>query len=884
MRTVKPNCLSVLPRPVEHRGQFHLCASVFAMVPLRGASMLFSDQNLWKTLPLAAPDFIETGVPKVRSEFLVYGSAYPATDGETPEASTFGVRFAELTKTGRAHGRRIARGGDILAQEPLVAAPLDGTASYGGPQYAPNPRGTGHPSSQRPDGMLMLPTIEPLDRPWHPDPEQNRALTFGALDITHPDRARLAGTYDDAWLKSDYPGLARDGHWTIFNVAPSDQQREAPFAGDEAYHLANLHPQVPHVQGKLPGIAAVALVQRSGEAAGLERLEMKMRTVVFLPEQDRAVLIWQGFCPCEADDASDIATIVVAAEHSDRPRDLEHYAAVMHARLESEDALLASLQDEVLLPEGMPFEGLLPADFDLNKPLPPDSYEARLRRRGERQMQAARDEVARHGLDPDKHAPPATFAPAEPFPPLPQLGEFLRRIEREAQERIEKEKAEAAQRMETLAREFSEAGRDFEVIRREISGVNGAGPPAALAPQHLGTLSSLDQNAQAQGRPVQEISKMLGDHALHAQWAENDAALRASYVANAHFQAPVQPAIGSVAESQRRQIAERRAQGAGLQGMDLTGADLRGVDLRGLNCDGVLLEAANLAGVAMAGASFRGAVLAHANLNDAQAAGCDFTQANLGRATLGRFYAANAVFTDSNLWEVEARGAVLRGARFEEAQLHGATFADADLSHTWLKDALLLDSDLSGANLGGAQLDGAQFVNARLERTTWTGCVGKAVVFMNVACPESDFSDAQLPGSRWVGTLDLARARFDRADLSDAYFAQGTVLEGASFEHARADRVDLTACLLAKSSWRAARLREASLRRATLTQADLSGADLLGASLANALLFGARLIGCNLFGADLARIHTDSSTRLDRSNTAKARVYPRLPTQQASGA
>jgi uncharacterized protein YjbI with pentapeptide repeats len=882
VRTVKPNCLSVLPRPVEHRGQVHLCVSVFAMVPLRGTPLLFSDQNLWKTLPVAAPDFTEAGVLKTRSEFLVYGSAYPpATDGEPAQAVTFGVRFADLSKTGRAHGLRMAHGSDVVANEALVSAPLNGSASYGGPQYASNPRGTGHPSSRQPDGMLRLPAIEPIDQPWHPDPERNRALTFGALDITHPDRARLAGTYDEAWLKSDYPGLARDGQWAIFNVAPADQQREAPFAADEAYHLANLHPESPHVQGRLPGIIAAAFVQRNGETE-LERLEMNLRTVVFLPEHDRAVLIWQGFCPCEAEDASDIATILVAAEHGERPRDLEHYAAVMHARLESEDALLASLQDEVLLPEGMAFEGLLPADFDLNKPPPPDSYEARLRRRGERQMQAARDDVASRGLDPDKHAPPATFAPAEPFPPLPQLGEFLRRIEREAQERIDKAKAEAAQRTETLAREFSDAGRDFEVIRREISGANSLGPPAALAPQHLNTLRSLDQAAQAQGKPVQEVVKMLEDQALQGQWAQNDSALRAGYVANAHFQAPVSPAAGHAAESQRRQIAERRAQGAGLQGLDLTGADLRGVDLRGLNCDGVLLEAANLAGVAMAGASFRGALLAHADLSDAQAAGCDFTQANLGKANLERLYAAHAVFTDSNLWQAEARGAVLSGARFEEAQLHGATFTGADLAHAWLKDALFLESDLGGANLSGAQLDGAQFVNAKLERTTWTGCTGKAAVFMNVACPESDFSEAQLPGSRWVGTLNLARARFDRADLSDAYFAQGTVFDGASFEQVRGDRLDLTACRLAKTRWRAARLREASFRRATLTHADLSGADLFGASLANALLHGAQLIGCNLFGADLARMRADSSTRLDRANTAKARVYPRAPAQQAS--
>ncbi len=52
MRTLKPNCLSVLPRCVEHRRTNYLCLSVFGMVPMREPATLFSDQNLWKLLPV----------------------------------------------------------------------------------------------------------------------------------------------------------------------------------------------------------------------------------------------------------------------------------------------------------------------------------------------------------------------------------------------------------------------------------------------------------------------------------------------------------------------------------------------------------------------------------------------------------------------------------------------------------------------------------------------------------------------------------------------------------------------------------------------------------------------------------------------------------------
>lgn len=876
MRVIKPNCLSVLPRPVEHRGQVNFCVSVMGMLSLRGTPFLFSDQNLWKTLPVAAPSFAEAGILKSRSEFLVYGAAYPppAEPGAPPVTSaTFGVRLGTLRKIGRAHGRRVVDGQTLVLQEPLQRAPLDGSGSYGGPAYPANPSGMGHPSAKRPDGLLELPRIEPPERGWHPDPQRNEALMFGALDFTHPARMALAGTYDEAWLKTDFPGLARDGKWAIHNVAPADQQHEAAFVGDEDFHLANLHPEDPQLRGRLPGLIASIVVQRMDDT--LERVPATLRTVLFLPDQDRIVLIWQGHCRCTLDDGGDIQTVLVGAEHLARRKPTAHYAEVLRLRTESEDAMLESLRDDQLLPEDLPFEGLLPADLDLNRPLPEDSLEARLRRRGERHMQAARDEVASHGLDPDEHAPPAKFPPAPKLPPIAQLGEFFRQIERSAEQHREQAKAMVQQQLVTLEREFVEAGMDFSVIRREISGLDSLGPPRPNAPLTLAMLTEEQNVARAHQVPVPQLDQMLADPAVRKSWQDADDAQLEIYADNAHHQAPAPASRGALAERQIQPLLERLRRGLDLANLDLTGADLRSVDLGGVDCSGALMASCNLSGARLTGARFTGAVLAHANLSGAQAGGCDFTDANLGKADFSGADASAANFTRATLEHTRLSGAVLREARFDDAQFIGARLDGADLSGSRLDECQFLEIDLSGARLDRCSLDGAVFLSAQLGATSWEAAHGKAVSFVNVGCPDSGFRAARLPGSRWVGKIDLSGACFDGADLSNAYFAQGSRLSRARFENLKADGADFSGCFLEGTAWRGARVRDGGFRRAQLIDADIAGADLMGAMLTGAVLHGAQAQRCNLYAADLARIQIDGRTRLDDVYSPKARIYPK---------
>lgn len=882
MRIFKPACLSVIPRCVEQRGQCYLGISVLAHVPLRGAPHLGSEQSLWPMLASAAPGFLEDGIPRTRSEFLLYGAAYPGHN-PGPGHVDFGVRFAGLTKVGRAFGRRVMEGGRLVLDEPVARTEISAAAAYGGPGYAANPFGTGHPSSLGDDGYLHLPRVELLTHPWDRDPQRNASALFGALDITHPLRARHAGTYDADWLRQHFPGLPPDANWALYNQAPPDQQVDAPLNGDEPYDLLNLRVDAPKLSHRLPGVTARVFVRRRERPDALEDLKVALRTVVFLPEADRVVLVWQALCRTARDDASDLDLLVAGFEHLGRPKAPARYAEAARARLDERDGVLAMLDDEPLVPEEMPFDALLAAPPDLNAPPAPDSMAARARRRAERTMQEARAEVASHGLDPDEHAPPAHLPPPPQIPPMTQLGAFMRELIADAEKRIAASKIVQQDQLADAEKVFKAQQLDFNVVLREISGADSLGPPPAAAPAIMKTLRDIDELSRAQGEPVGEVVEMLADAPLQAQWAAQDQQALEAYREAAHYRQSVPRTQGRFAERQRRWVAERLAQGAGLQGLDLTGANLAGVNLSGVDCEGVMMEGADLRGATLTGARFVKAVLAHADLSDARAERCDFTAANLGRARLDRTDASDSVFMQATLTQTVLSLTVLRRAVFRNAQLYSVIITGADLAEADLEDAQILQCNLSSASLVKARMSKTQFVECNLKHTRWSGCTGAETVFMNIACASCDFTGAHLPRSRWVGSVDLSGARFDGATLEHAYFGQGSTLRSASFERAQADGCDFTACNLEGAVLRAARLREASLRRARLVEADLSHADLMGACLQNAQAQGASLAGAHLYGADLARLQTDTLTRLDGIVMTKARLYPRWqpPTAQA---
>ncbi|MDU7482196.1 MAG: DUF2169 domain-containing protein, partial [Hafnia alvei] len=79
---------------------------------------------------------------------------------------------------------------------------------------------------------------------------------FGCLSRTWVPRLRLAGTYDQEWLKTQHPDLPDDFDFNYWNCAPDDQRVPFPLPGPE-FVLTGFRPEgdihfiLPAHQGRI---------------------------------------------------------------------------------------------------------------------------------------------------------------------------------------------------------------------------------------------------------------------------------------------------------------------------------------------------------------------------------------------------------------------------------------------------------------------------------------------------------------------------------------------------------------------------------------------------------------------------------------------------------
>jgi uncharacterized protein YjbI with pentapeptide repeats len=865
-RTVKPGQLSLMFRSVERNRKIYACFSVLAMSEsVGGAPHLRTEASLWKTLAAQAPEFTEAAVVKSQPEYLVFGHAY-GYEGQTEGVA--GVKLANSSKWMRSFGER--RHPDALQPAPLTKVPLHWRHAWGGPDDANNPLGVGRQRDE--EGRTVLPRFERPDAPWRLDHASPQAAGFGPLDVTHPDRAKLVGTYGDDYLKTDYPGLSRDADWRFFQVAPLDQRLATDLIGDEAYELVGLQPTERRQAGRLPGIRPRVFVERH-RLPEIREVECKLRTVVFLPDVGAVVQVWQGIMQIADEDGTELTHVIAGLEHLKAPREMADYAAVFSSRLDEQDGMLAMLRDEELLPQGMSFEALLPGDIDLNKPPPADSLSGRLDKKNRERIHAVRAEVASHGLDPDEHAPPLP-GPREQIPPIAQLGQYFRDLDARALKQRQEAAAIQSQAQATNVAEFAARGESFDYVLKEISDTR-TGPPLPNTPN---LMELLTQTRRALGpQPLagfEEVDEMLVDADLHARWQGNDQAMQRMYERSAHFQNAAPRTSGRFAQRQQRWITERLAEKKPLKGFDLTGADLRQHDLRGAVLDGAMLEAACFDGADLTGASAHGAVLAHASFVKARLDDCNFSAANLGKACFALASARRADFSGAILWESDFTQAMLRGAKLLNVEALYIKLAGADLSEAVLDEMLFFQTDLSGTQFTGASIDEAKFIENKLAGSSFAGAKARRAAFLKPDAAGLCFDGADLSGTSFVQDPKLPGASLRGTNLSKV-FAHGADFKGANFSQATLDGAEFGQAQLQGADLRGVHARGTGLRFVDLSKASVVGADLRGALLGNAKLHGTRFDASSLYMTDLARIQIDTKTSFEKVNFGRARLFPR---------
>lgn len=872
MRLIKPQQLGFLNRPFEYGGSCYLGVSVIAPVHLSNPWVLIPEVEMWEqALPaLGEQGILDVAMPKRRGEFLAAGSAF-APNGDPARSMRAGIQVGDLSKELWVFGDRFMQDGRISEPEPFVSMPVTWENAFGGEGFKPNPLGKGYRATvnARGEKRLWLPHIEHPDRLYRLKGQKPDPAGFGAVDTSWPQRQGLAGTYDDQWLKTGFPGLAKDIQWEYFNMASRDQWSQKPFAGDEAFRVYGMHPEEPVLEGRLPALRARCFYLRKG-AEQLEECSCELTTLWFLPEIDLLILVHHGSIEVEEDDARDIQTVMIAAEHADRPRELSHYNQTHFNRADPDGDVLELIRDEPLVPEGMARSVLQPFLDQYGK-----ETQSPLARNIE--SSAAANEAS---LREKTEALGGTFPKGklselgdEPLPPFEKLGSYMEEKLQELEEMQQHAEAERTKIRARAEEEFKDNPDLASVLEKlDAQAAGSAGPPKFSARAQREQIRERLGQGRDIGADVSELEAEFGNDEQFELWQEQERQLNDLYRLAAHFQEPVGRADDS--QALRERLFQMLDAEADLSAQDFSGIDLSGVDLNHRNLRGIFMESAILDGANLSGATLDHAVLAHASLDGTILDGASLTEANIGNARLKNVSAKDAVFEESVLQRSTMEDCDFSGSRmsgmqlFLEAHVNQCRLAGARIEDLFINERAMADTDFSGATL----IDPV-FVKADLSGTNFSSAVMEEAVFVGCNAAGAVFAGASLAGSVFVEQCLLADCSFAGADLSRVNL-RGAVLHRCDFSDAILREADLSETEASGAAFRGVSADQSRWVRSDLREADFAGARLIGSMLQKADIRGTDL-RANLYQADLGRVHVERSTNFENAYTAKMNTYPR---------
>ena len=882
MKIIKPLTLGVLHQPYRFQGRHRLSIAALGFFALGRSDERFLVDNLqWpRVLPqLPAGQPLDHVLPKAHAEVMLCGAAHAPKPVESMQVR---LQCGPVDKRLRVIGdrrwdRTWSRAVCVHTPKPFTTMPLTLDRAYGGTEHD-NPLGCGHlpPLSWLQVQAGKMPNIEYPDRPVVPGRREQPYATYAPQQLAHAGRKREAsGTYDQRWLAEDFPGLPRDFDFSMYNLAPLDQQFRGRIAGGEAYRLEGLHPTEAMIAGSLPTMQARAFVLAQGQGAdAAQEVALQCDTVWFFPEVGVGLLVYRGETPVTDSDALDIDTLMVAYDAAERPRDIAHYREVMALRRDPHTAALHAFNESQLAPMRSP-----------QAQAEREAARARQALAAQAKRQALLDETMEEFWQRSGMAKLEGYqSPQAPAPSLPA-------VSADALEEGDFDLAELYACAQVLA---DQARRDGEARLAALSGQLPAAPPPpekTLAQQTDVVLARAAQPAydlqtppeQAPLPPELVVALALAEQAppgsvdpeqlaqARSAMAGLPALKRAARTAAPQPTTLKEPLPDPVAQALgARMLAMHRA-GELLAGRDFAGAWLRGADLRGADLRQVQLERADLSGACLAGADLSAAALTAARLDEA-----DFSNARLQGA---------------NLCGTSARAASFANAMLKGVHAFDASWPGADLRGAQLDDALLMRIDLSDARLDDSQLTRTVLMQARAPRSRWVGarwsmCVAPsadftAACFDGASLSRSVLMDASLAGSSWQGaTLDTVYAG-GKSDWRDSRLSllrankcgwrgsslvgacmDGAVLSNCDFGEADLSDARLRGAQLYRSLFMRSTLRKVDADRASFFQSMCRKADFTDAGLEGAVLVQVEMSEAVMQGARMAGARVDRPARL----------------------
>lgn len=724
---------------------------------------------------------------KPRAEVLVVGRCFSS---ETRPVREIAVRIqvGPLSKTlvvmGDRKWTKTSFGAtEMSAPQPFQVMDISYANAYGGPGFKANPCGKGYYAKKDKalSGALLLPNIENPANLIRSFQDQPRPAGFGPLNRVWPQRLEKTGTYDDKWLKTRWPWFPDDFNYAFFNAAPEDQQINGYFKGDEAFSVSNMHPGLPVIKGKLPGMRVRCFINRRGDPDSvLEEPAMHLDTIWIYPEEKRLLLIWRGNVPVSGEEMADVGNIIISTENlSDEPKPVGLYGEELTAARREEEAAFDMEGDESPeLSEGESREAFLAllTPYEKEQFLNAEKKQYELEER-------IRSALAEEGIDYDQIK--ANAKKDEPPSDNPDdVKKWADEKERDIKERIKKE-------------------LEAEGIEVDLDGKGSSG----FGPGEIASFSPEDFRSKLLLAGIDDPGILKGIDGLREAFAKLDIDFE------------------SLKPLDRDMALAALTAGEPLTDRDLTGFDLSGQVFSGAKLDESILEKANL----------RNADLSRASLVDVDFTGADLQQANLSGAVM-----SGAVFINANLSGTDLSGADLRDADLSGADLSGADFSGADISGADFSEAMLDNAVFQGANGSSATFSGAKGIGVDFKGADLSGSRADDETVL----PESGFSSAVLTESCWSGA-DLCGAVFVNACLDSADFSGCRLVEAnfqrARLKEASLAKSDLTRANMTRVNMFQGNLEKAVLTGADLSgsnfyeaefwEADLQGTNLSGANL-----------------------------------------------------
>ena len=705
MKVIKPLELGVLPRAYRMGGNAYMDIGILLFFELgrdAAAPMVISEPKGWPEALACLParSVLDLGLHKLTGEVLVAGAAHT-------HSSTTGVDV------------RVALG-EI---DKRVRVTRDDR-----PAVAPGPF------------AQLLP--ETLDA---------------------PGRTKRLGSYDRRWMAQGAWGYAEDIDWSVFNLAPPDQQLKGRmFQGGEHYRIEQMHPECAVLAGGVPSLRARCFLNMKDGA--LRTPEAYADTLWLFPNAKLGALVWHASCSVEDDEGADVKTLMVAYERHEQPRSEEHYRKVLALRSDPKTAAAHAFHAGQLGPAELAAGGdadahrirasanLGEGSVDLTATLEGGAARAEaVARDGERAR--AQQRAAARPADADAVVKSAVTA-------------ALQRLDTSLQAR--------ARRVPGASHPPSHGGH--------------AAPPAAAA-DAVGT--ALAQRVQAllhEGTPLAQLD-LTGVHLRGLDLTEHD--LRG--VSFDH--AVLEDVRLSGATLSGTSFAQARLLRVRADGADLQEARLKGTELQDVVLTDARLQNSQWSKALATRCRFERTDWGHAKLAQSQLIDCRFHEARFDtvawlQCVLSRCEFAEAHFVRGSWLQCElqacdmrgvhmrrlallspqAAGLVLEGAKLERvlfgsrAALQGARarglvahhcgFRDANLDGADLSQGTLVACDLASTSLRSARLDGALVSSSVLRLADLTGADLREVDLYQSVLTKAIVEDADLSNARM---LDVER-------------------------------------------------------------------------------------------------------------------------------